>query len=512
MSRWQPLTRRWRKLSITIKFMLAFGLLLALIVLMAVTGFLALNAVRRQTEAAILTSLEIQRLILEMDSDLQQARRLEKEFFLRWPTQGFAPARQLYANEHSKQIAQVVQVSNKLQDLTQRAEVSRPLRRSGEGLTTYGPLVNLYASSFNNSVELAAGLAEPDSGVLARLDESSAQLFNTLQLTADPTLIAFYREMQSFEKEYLLTRQRPKMQLAFNVGGLLQNAIGNSARLDAEQKALAQDQLRTYEAIARELLDVDNRIRTLRNGFDLQATAVDPITADLIAQATAEAQRARDEIARTSVLATALLGVSVLVAILLTIIIALLLNKSITRNVVKLTEAAVELEHGNLDVQAQVDSTDELGQLAATFNAMASRINTLVNELEDEAVTAQTQLMEAIESMSEGFSLYDADNHLLLVNNKYRQMRAGIADLLVPGAAFEDLVRAGAERGQYPTAVGREEAWIKERVERHRNPKGRFEQQLTDDRWLQISEYKTEDGGIVAIRTDVTERKPSVPR
>ena len=95
MSRWQPLTRRWGKLSITTKFMLAFGLLLVLIMLMAVTGFLALNAVRRQTEAAILTSLEIQRLVLEMDSDLQQARRLEKEFFLRWPTQGFAPARQL---------------------------------------------------------------------------------------------------------------------------------------------------------------------------------------------------------------------------------------------------------------------------------------------------------------------------------------------------------------------------------------------------------------------------------
>ena len=99
-----------------------------------------------------------------MDSDLQQARRLEKEFFLRWPTQGFAPARQLYADEHNKKIAQVITISNALQELTKRPEVSLSLRQSGEALTTYGPLVTLYANSFNGSVELAAELSEPEAG------------------------------------------------------------------------------------------------------------------------------------------------------------------------------------------------------------------------------------------------------------------------------------------------------------------------------------------------------------
>jgi signal transduction histidine kinase/CheY-like chemotaxis protein len=40
-----------------------------------------------------------------------------------------------------------------------------------------------------------------------------------------------------------------------------------------------------------------------------------------------------------------------------------------------------------------------------------------------------------------------------------------------------------------------------------RNPVGAFEQQLGDGRWLQIAERRTEDGGIVGIRTDITELK-----
>lgn len=507
MTKWQPLTRRWRTLSITAKFMVSFGMLLALVLLMAVTGFLALNAVRRQTDAAILSSLEIQRLVLEMDSGLQQARRLEKDFFLRWPTEGFDQARQTYADEHGSEIARVVAISERVEALIQQSNVNDALRESAAELTTYGPLVKLYANSFNNAVDFAAQLSEPEAGVLSRLDENALLLSDLLRQANDPQLIALYSQMQSFEKEYLLTRQRPKLQLAFNMAGTLDQAIDNSPNLTSSQKAHIQTQLDGYIAVARELLATDNQIRTLRNGFDLQATAVDPISAQLITQAGAQVQQARRQIAITSNLATWLLGASVGVAVLLTVIIAALLNKTITRNIIALTNAAVELEHGNLKVKAKVNTTDELGRLADTFNAMAARINTLVNELEDEAETAQIHLIEAIESISEGFTLYGADDRLLLVNSKYCQMRPGIAHLMEPGVSFETLVRAGVEQGEYPAAVGREEEWIQTRLQQHRHPQGAFEQQLADNRWLQISEYKTADGGIVAIRADITERK-----
>ncbi len=507
MTTWQPLTQRWRKLSITIKFILAFSMLLLIIVLMALTGFLALRAVRLQTETSIAISVEIQRLVVDMDGHLQQARRLEKEFFLWWLTKGFEPMRQTYTRKHNQRMAQVVKISAALQDLVEDSGLSASFHNSETALTTYQALTKLYGDSFNEAANLVIQLAEPETGVLARLDSASATLHETLQTIDDPQTLALYHQIKAFEKEYLLTRQRPKMQSAFNVRLALQTAINDSPAFNETQQNQVLAQFEAYETVARELLAVDSQIQTLRNGFDLQATAVNPISDQLIVQANEQVRQARDQIAWTYRLVSALLAVAVVVAILLTVIIAILLNKSITRNILKLTDAAVMLEQGHLDVQTQIKSEDELGRLASTFNTMSARINELVTELESEALTAQTQLMEAIESISEGFSLYDADDRLLLVNSKYRQMRHSIAHLMVPGVLFEELLRAGVKQGMYPDALGLEEEWLEERLTQHRHPKGSFEQTLSNGRWLQISEYKTQDGGIVALRVDITDRK-----
>lgn len=117
---------------------------------------------------------------------------------------------------------------------------------------------------------------------------------------------------------------------------------------------------------------------------------------------------------------------------------------------------------------------------------------------------AETVLRDAIESISEGFAMYDADDRLVLCNTRFQELYAGIADLLVPGAKFEDLLRVGAERGQYPDANGREEEWIAERIEQHRDLQEPIERQLPDGRWVKIVETRTSSDGTVGIRTDIS--------
>ncbi|MBI1876814.1 MAG: adenylate cyclase, partial [Chloroflexi bacterium] len=170
---WQRLTGRWRKLSITNKFALAFGLLLALIVLVALTGFWALRVVRQQTETAIVTSMKIQQLALEMNGDLQEARRIEKEFFLRQFGSGVANAGQDYVKAHRQQIDKVVANSAQLQELTSNSNVSNALRQSSVGLANYMPLVDIYAANFEDAVDLVTQLEARDTGVLVRLERSA---------------------------------------------------------------------------------------------------------------------------------------------------------------------------------------------------------------------------------------------------------------------------------------------------------------------------------------------------
>lgn len=123
------------------------------------------------------------------------------------------------------------------------------------------------------------------------------------------------------------------------------------------------------------------------------------------------------------------------------------------------------------------------------------------------ARAAQLRLAEAIESAVDGFVLYDENDHLVICNERYRQIYASSADLLVPGASFENIIRTGVERGQYPEACGDEENWIKKRLDLHLNPIGPVEQKLDDGRWIRVWENKTNTGAIVGFRIDITELK-----
>jgi PAS domain S-box-containing protein len=75
------------------------------------------------------------------------------------------------------------------------------------------------------------------------------------------------------------------------------------------------------------------------------------------------------------------------------------------------------------------------------------------------------------------------------------------------GTPFETIIRNAAERGLIKEADGRIDAWVAERLARRRDPGGSYVQRRGDGRWIQISERKTEDGGTVAIYTDITELK-----
>jgi PAS domain S-box-containing protein len=117
-------------------------------------------------------------------------------------------------------------------------------------------------------------------------------------------------------------------------------------------------------------------------------------------------------------------------------------------------------------------------------------------------------LQEAVNGLPEGFTIYDADDRLVVCNEAYLSFYSTSRDLIVPGASFEEIVRKGAERGQYREAEGRIDEWVSERVRRHQAADGsHVEQQLDDGRWLLIVEYRTPSGYIVGNRIDITARK-----
>src|SRR3546814_1808540 len=124
-------------------------------------------------------------------------------------------------------------------------------------------------------------------------------------------------------------------------------------------------------------------------------------------------------------------------------------------------------------------------------------------------VCSSDLLWQALDSMSEALAFYDSEERLVLYNSRYRELYPGLADALVPGSRFEDIMWMGLTRGLYLKAVGREEEWAAERLKAHRQPGAPLEQPLTDGRWVLIRERRTADGGTACIFTDINERKAS---
>lgn len=117
----------------------------------------------------------------------------------------------------------------------------------------------------------------------------------------------------------------------------------------------------------------------------------------------------------------------------------------------------------------------------------------------------ESLLRTAIEIIDEAFVIFDPEDRLVYCNDKYRQIYASNAHLMVPGVSFETLLRAGAKPGPDVDSAGHLDAWVQERLAVHRASGSTLIQHLENGRILRIVERKTADGHIVGFRVDITE-------
>jgi signal transduction histidine kinase/CheY-like chemotaxis protein len=121
--------------------------------------------------------------------------------------------------------------------------------------------------------------------------------------------------------------------------------------------------------------------------------------------------------------------------------------------------------------------------------------------------TQQMRIWAALEAIPDGFVLFDRDEKLLTCNQRYKELYPESAAIMTPGTSYEDILRAGVTAGAYIDAIGREEAWIEERIGLPLDGPVVREQELANGRWLRVLEQPTPDGGRVGLRVDITQQK-----
>jgi signal transduction histidine kinase len=129
----------------------------------------------------------------------------------------------------------------------------------------------------------------------------------------------------------------------------------------------------------------------------------------------------------------------------------------------------------------------------------------LQNAAQEEAMS-RSRMREAIESIADGFSLFDINDKLVECNQRYRELMDTGQGILI-GMSFEQIVRSAAEAGLILDAIGNVDEWVAERLAKHRAPREQFIEQFTGGRWIRVTERRVWNLGTVAIRTDITELK-----
>jgi PAS domain S-box-containing protein len=119
----------------------------------------------------------------------------------------------------------------------------------------------------------------------------------------------------------------------------------------------------------------------------------------------------------------------------------------------------------------------------------------------------QRLFKNAVESMSDGFALFDPEDCLVFCNAKFKALNTDLAPSIQPGMTFEEMLRDNIKHGRIVDAIGREESFIAERMERHQHPQGSHLSKRKDGLWLLLREQRTEEGFSFLVNTDLTEIK-----
>ncbi len=119
--------------------------------------------------------------------------------------------------------------------------------------------------------------------------------------------------------------------------------------------------------------------------------------------------------------------------------------------------------------------------------------------------SGRRRLVDAIESLSEGVALYDDEDRLVLSNRAY----VALYPAARPGVSYQDMLQALVASG----ALAADDGWIEARRDGHLRPqsaggpRGRDREYRHDGRCLQLAEYGTARGGLIAVVTDITQAK-----
>lgn len=383
----------WSNLSLQLKLMLAFGILFIFTLTISIFTLWGMSRTQTSYRQALAEGVEMRNVANHLTEDFDQAQSYKQSFLLHWKSEGYDTAYTNYVVAMQNTLAETqihfVSLANFVplikDEGIKQADYEKNLATITQGFNTY-------EQSF---IALAAALKErganETSGMEAILRNSAHTIEN--QIANKPGLEQLeitYLQLRRHEKDYLARGGQTYIDDVHTTIAELKAEISVSELIDPTQKTNLRATADEYLVAFNALVEKDQEIATIIDQMDSTANTVDPLVHGLSDLGT---QLASNDISKAQTDSQQTLTVSIIITLIalgLSIFLAIILSRQITRPVLQLTRTAEEIAGGNFEAHAEVLSGDEVGTLAQTFNTMTRRLNQAFEDVRRRALAVQT--------------------------------------------------------------------------------------------------------------------------
>jgi len=371
-------------LTIAKKLGISFGLLLTIILVELGVSFIALNLILDST-SSIQVNAEIVRVVMNMSRNWESAQRLQKMFFYESAIISSEQAYKLYALPASAKIDEIIRDGARLKQINKTNSDKSPLLEKESDLNLILADISQYATTLQEATDQELQLHSTDSGLCLDLEKKAQTLLQTLQINnrSSDTLAVFYRIRFHDDQYMMYHRPSSSVASAFNIESLHKEITEHIPDKQSRTQALLA--LDEYKTLRDKIIFTDASIQGKTGTLDSLSQTIEPRVIELMTTINGNMISNRSLIEKTRFITGVILIIVMMAAFLFTILIALALNSTITLKIVKLNQVANQFQNGNLDTRAQVDSTDELGQLASSFNTMALQLRQTIDRTRQQA-------------------------------------------------------------------------------------------------------------------------------
>jgi PAS domain S-box-containing protein len=361
--------------SIGNKLAVGFAAVIILSIAGGATGLFALNRVNTEVETTTTVSARLETLSNLINISLLEARRNEESFFSLYRSNGIASAKAEYVSKVQSHVAAIHAYANEGISL-ETGEADRARFRQIK------VLIAGHEAAFLQAVALVEQRGYVDTGPEGQLRAKIHQMEEVVTEAKLDQLTIDILSVRRHEKDYLLRGSQEDIdRTAQLVTRFKQNlaATDLSAADQTRLSTLADE----YLALFQQLTQVDTDLATAIERYREQAQNIESFVAEIRAHAAEDFRRSVHTTDQMINIANRLEIVALVLASLSGFGIAMVLSRRISRPVRVLTEAATIIASGDLSLQVQIATGDEIGVLAAAFNQMVVNLRDLIAQVRE---------------------------------------------------------------------------------------------------------------------------------